>query len=265
MAKTGTGKYEPVLADIREQIGNGTLTPGAWLPSEASLMQHYGLSRYTVREAIRRLAGDGLIEVVDGKGSYVRPRADRAAHTDTRAVWTHPQPGGAEAFTDADTAGWHDVETPGTYRTNATVDLALALGVPEHTPLFVHDRLLSTADTPGSTTNRRMTHRTYIPMSTCTRVAALADNPFRTPDDLYAVLTTAGITLRWAETVRATIPAPDDTTTLRVPPGSPVLITRRTTTDPEGRPLLLEETRRSAHDTQLTYPLTPIQRPAEPG
>jgi GntR family transcriptional regulator len=262
MAKTGTGKYEPVLADIREQIGNGTLQPGAWLPSESSLMQHYGLSRYTVREAIRRLAGDGLIVVVDGKGSYVRPRQDRATHTDTRAVWTHTQPGGTETFTDAETPQWQDIESPGTYRTNATVDLALALGVPEHTPLFVHDRLLSTSDTPNGGTARRMTHRTYIPMPTCTRVQALADNPFRTPDELYTVLTDARIPLRWTENVRATIPAPDDTTALHVPPGNAVLITRRITTDPEGRPLLLEETRRSAHDTQLTYPLTPVQPPA---
>ncbi|MCE7002494.1 GntR family transcriptional regulator [Kibdelosporangium philippinense] len=262
MAKTGTGKYEPVLADIREQISNGTLQPGAWLPSESGLMQHYGLSRYTVREAIRRLAGDGLIVVVDGKGSYVRPRSDRAAHNDTRAVYTHSQPDGTDTFTDAETPQWHEIETPGTYRTNATVDLALALGVPEHTPLFVHDRLLSTSDTPAGASGRRMTHRTYIPMPTCTRVQALADNPFRTPDELYAALTDAGITPQWTESVRATIPAPDDTTALHVPVGSAVLITRRTTTDTDGRPLLLEETRRSAHDTQLTYPLAPIQRPA---
>jgi GntR family transcriptional regulator len=257
MAKTGTGKYEPVLADIREQIGNGTLAPGAWLPSESSLMQQYGLSRYTVREAIRRLAGDGLIVVVDGKGSYVRPRSERASHTDTRAVWTVAQSDGTETFADAETALWRDTETPSTYRTNATVDLALALGVPEHTPLFVHDRLLSTLDAP----DRRMTHRTYIPMSTCTRIDALADNPFRTPDELYAVLTDAGIDMRRTEHVRAATPAPDDTTALRVPQGSAVLITRRITTDAEDRPLLMEETRRSGHDTQLSYVITPVPRP----
>ncbi|RSM83230.1 hypothetical protein DMH04_24205 [Kibdelosporangium aridum] len=59
------------------------------------------------------------------------------------------------------------------YRTNATVDLALALGVLEHTSLFVHDRLLSTSD-----------------------------NPFRIPGELYAVLSGAGIALRWTKSVR---------------------------------------------------------------
>lgn len=37
------------------------------------------------------------------------------------------------------------------------------------------------------------------------------------------------------------------------PPGAAVLIDRRTTTDPAGRPLVLEETRRSAEGVQFTY------------
>jgi hypothetical protein len=36
-----------------------------------------------------------------------------------------------------------------------------------------------------------------------------------------------------------------------------VLLTRRITTSRDGRPLALEETRRNAEDTQLTYPLNP--------
>jgi DNA-binding GntR family transcriptional regulator len=63
--------------------------------------------------------------------------------------------------------------------------------------------------------------------------------------------------LRWVEHVRATIPTPDDTTTLHIPTGLPVLITRRVTTDTHGRPIAMEETRRSAEDTQLTYLQTP--------
>lgn len=255
MAKTGTGKFAPVVDAIRDQITSGSLTPGEWLPSEAQVMDSYGVSRYTAREAIRRLVAEGLVVVVDGKGSYVRPRRDRATHADTRAVYAETVKRGRgvrTVYRDAETTSgdWEPVETPGTYRTNATVDIALALGVAEHTPLFVHDRLLGRDD-------RRLTHRLFLPVSTCSGNPTLTDNPFVTPDALYAALTAAGHDLTFIEHVRAVAPTPDDSTTLRVPTGAAVLLTRRVISSRDGRPLALEETRRNAEDTQLTYPLTP--------
>lgn len=267
MAKTGTGKYAPVVEALRAQISNGEALPGDWLPSEAQLMDQYGVSRYSAREAIRRLAGEGLIVVVDGKGSYVRAR-QRASHADIRAIHhtTQTRRGGKggkterPVYTDAESTRWTEAEQPTTTRVNANVDLALALGVPEHTPLFVYERLLHETDTTSGP-SRRMTHRLVLPMATCVRVPALADDPWRTPDQLYAALTDAGIEPAWTEHVRAATPAPDDTTSLRLPPGAAVLITRRITsdhTDPAVRALAMEETRRSAENTQLSYPLTPI-------
>jgi GntR family transcriptional regulator len=251
MAKTGTHKHAPAVAALREQIATGELGPGDWLPSEAALMAEHGITRYSAREALKQLLADGLVVIVDGKGSYVRNRRDRAAHTDTRALWTNPDTGMA-ALRDAETgAGWEPVEEPSTYRADATADVALSMGVHEHTPVFVYDRLLGRAQ-------RRMTHRLYLPMSTCAEIPELADNPFRDPDQLYTALAAAGLALRFAETVRAAAPTPDDTNTLHVPTGAAVLTTRRLITDTHGRTLAMEETRRSGHDTQLTYPLTPL-------
>lgn len=265
MAKTGTGKFTRVADALRAQITSGALGVGDWLPSEAALVEQYQVSRYGAREAIKRLAAEGLIVVVDGKGAHVRARRERAAHADLRALWRETDTEGRVQFRDAETAQWHTVEEPSRYRTTASVDLALSLGVPEHTPLFVYDRLLAPhpdhATAPGAG-KRRMLHRLYLPLSTCTTVPALAEDPFRTPDQLYTLLTEAGHELRWVEHLRATIPTPDDTTSLRIPTGAPVLITRRITTDTHGRALAMEETRRSAEDTQLTYPLTPTAPPA---
>ncbi|MPZ66813.1 MAG: UTRA domain-containing protein [Pseudonocardiaceae bacterium] len=42
--------------------------------------------------------------------------------------------------------------------------------------------------------------------------------------------------LAWVEHVRATIPTPDDTTTLNLPTGATVLVTRRVSTDEHDRP-----------------------------
>jgi hypothetical protein len=44
------------------------------VPSETQLMQRYGVARLTARKAVRVLAGEGLVEVVPGRGAYVTER-----------------------------------------------------------------------------------------------------------------------------------------------------------------------------------------------
>ncbi|WP_158252480.1 GntR family transcriptional regulator [Cryobacterium sp. Y57] len=61
------GVYEALLSDISE----GALEPGSWLREEA-LATRLGTSRTPVREALRALAAEGLVEVVRNKGARVR-------------------------------------------------------------------------------------------------------------------------------------------------------------------------------------------------
>nr|WP_156608733.1 FCD domain-containing protein [Auraticoccus cholistanensis] len=60
-----------VVAGIKEQILAGELAPGARLPSEAALMEAYGVSRTVAREAVSRLQAEGLVETFQGRGSFV--------------------------------------------------------------------------------------------------------------------------------------------------------------------------------------------------
>jgi DNA-binding GntR family transcriptional regulator len=55
---------------IRELIVAGTLEPGARL-GQAELAEQLGISRGSVREALRRLAGDGLVEFEVNRGFFV--------------------------------------------------------------------------------------------------------------------------------------------------------------------------------------------------
>lgn len=57
------------------------MTPGAHLPSEAELADNYAVSRLTIREAIKLLAGRGLLELARGKRAMVR-EPDGAAFAD---------------------------------------------------------------------------------------------------------------------------------------------------------------------------------------
>lgn len=56
---------------LRGQIAIGTIEPGAALPSENELVDTYNVSRTTVRKALDRLAEDGVVVRVQGKGTYV--------------------------------------------------------------------------------------------------------------------------------------------------------------------------------------------------
>ena len=71
MAKSVLPAYEKVKAWIRQRIASGQWKPGDPVPSEAALMQQFGISRMTVNRALRELAGDGLVTRIQGSGTRV--------------------------------------------------------------------------------------------------------------------------------------------------------------------------------------------------
>lgn len=68
--------YEPAylqLANIlRRQIADGRFRAGDQLPSEAQLVQCYGISPMTVRRSINLLADQGVVSTAQGRGTFVR-------------------------------------------------------------------------------------------------------------------------------------------------------------------------------------------------
>jgi DNA-binding GntR family transcriptional regulator len=77
-----TGGPEPVYrqlaAILRARIVSGDLAPDAPLPSETALCQEYGISRDSVRKAVRLLRDEGLVVTVQGKGSYAARKGPAA-------------------------------------------------------------------------------------------------------------------------------------------------------------------------------------------
>ena len=65
---------QQVEEQIKAAILSGTLRTGDRLPSEVELTRQFGVSRATVREALRALVAKGLLETVPGAGggSFVR-------------------------------------------------------------------------------------------------------------------------------------------------------------------------------------------------
>jgi len=66
--------YQDVVEQIQESIMAGTLKAGSMLPAERELKEQFGISRGTLREALRVLEQKGLIEIRTGVsgGSLVR-------------------------------------------------------------------------------------------------------------------------------------------------------------------------------------------------
>jgi DNA-binding FadR family transcriptional regulator len=81
--------YQLLAEDLREQITSGRLRPGQRLPTEPELCIRSGVSRSTVREALRLLSSQHLIVTTRGVtgGSYVaKPDAATLAESLARGV-----------------------------------------------------------------------------------------------------------------------------------------------------------------------------------
>jgi GntR family transcriptional repressor for pyruvate dehydrogenase complex len=65
---------EKIAEQLLGQIASGAYQAGDRLPSEADLRRHLGVGRASLREALLRLAGMGVLDIRHGSGVYVVPR-----------------------------------------------------------------------------------------------------------------------------------------------------------------------------------------------
>ncbi len=69
-------RYQQLADELRLAIASGDAAVDRF-PTESVLCLRYGVSRFTVREALRALQGEGLIQRRRGSGTTVRPAAGR--------------------------------------------------------------------------------------------------------------------------------------------------------------------------------------------
>ncbi|MGW0808030.1 FadR/GntR family transcriptional regulator [Nonomuraea sp. NPDC002799] len=87
-----TSLVDAAIDELRREIADGVWPVGTKIPSESQLAQSLGMSRLSVREAVRVLAHAGLLHTRQGDGTYVtatdeskvalRRRLDTAAAMD---------------------------------------------------------------------------------------------------------------------------------------------------------------------------------------
>lgn len=130
--------YARIEADLRRQIGEGTLALGSRLPAEQDLAQRYGVARMTVRQALGRLSAAGIVERRHGVGTFIVSTKSERVTSRLLGFREDAIAHGLEPSTQILTTG---------YRPLAAAD-AMLLGATEGVSALHVSRLRSTNDEP---------------------------------------------------------------------------------------------------------------------
>jgi DNA-binding GntR family transcriptional regulator len=72
--------YAQLARILKQRISDGTYQPGSRLPSEAAIAENFGISAMTARQAIGILAQEGLVDRVQGRGTFIKRLKFTASH-----------------------------------------------------------------------------------------------------------------------------------------------------------------------------------------
>ncbi|ROP40276.1 GntR family transcriptional regulator [Saccharothrix texasensis] len=239
--------YRQIADILRRHIERGRLAAGEQLPSEAVLIEHYGVARMTVREAIKELRTEGLVVAQHGKGVFVRSAPPVRRLASDRFARRHRQEGKSAFLAEAEAAG-HVPSVDQIRVTNeaASAEVAERLGLKPRERVIVRARRYLADGRPVEVAT------SYIPESIAKGTAIAEVNTG--PGGIYARIEEAGHELaRFTEEVSARMPSPDERKALEIGSGSPVLTLVRTAFDTKGRPVEVCDTVKVATSFVLEY------------
>jgi GntR family transcriptional regulator len=246
---SGEPVFQQIARHLRRAILGGDLGPGERLPSESVLMEHYGVARMTVREALGLLKAEGLIVAEQGRGVFVREQPLVRRLGSDRFARRHRRRGHA-AFTADALAGGQEpsVDSIVITRQRPPAEVAAALGVSRRSKVLVRQRRYLINGRPVESAT------SYIPLDVAEGTPiAEADTG---PGGIYARMEDAGFVFsNFHEDIIARSPTPYEARALQLPPGVPVLLVTRYATETAGRTLEVCETVMAGHSFVLSYDL----------
>ena len=224
-------RYQTIAEDLRRRVSLGEFAAGRLLPSESELSGSYAASRITIRRALDVLREEGLVDARQGFGWFVA--VDPLRQSLGRLGTIEAQLTSSGAHSERRVLDFGFVAAPARARQVLGADNGPRGAPPQ----------------PGRRCSRS-------PASPCgARRTSVPPSPARTSS---APRSTSCSACPWAAPCRRSgrrSASPDDAALLEVPVGSPVLRCERTTSTPEGRPVLLSEHVFPAHRTEFVVDL----------
>ncbi|MER7551992.1 MULTISPECIES: GntR family transcriptional regulator [Streptomyces] len=257
--------YEQIADDLRRSIRAGELRPGDRLASESKLAEQYRKSVPTVRQALRVLQSEGLIEKQHGRGNFVRRPRTVAKRTNTRHQWEKDRAREPQAkrlqtgATEHDTGlGINDLVFFAKYREVKADDrLAEIFNVPAGSALM--ERSYRTRYAAESAPFNLVT--SYLVRALVEENPDLLDETKEPwPGGTQNQLSTVGIELsRIDEKVTARPPSPEEAEELELPPGTSVLVLQKTSYDLNDRAVEMSDVVLPGDRTEMHF-TTPLER-----
>jgi GntR family transcriptional regulator len=215
-------QYRHIEQVLRERVAS--MAPGARLPSDAELCVEFGVSRMTARNAMQRLAEDGLIAREPGRGSFV---AETPVHRRANRLMTFTQEMRRTGRVPS------SIVLSRVIRPSTTTEAA-RLGIPVSQPI-VHIRRVRSADGEP------------IAVETAVLIGATA-NAVMAADlrqgSLHEALAAGGFRLwRGTGTISAAAATAEDARLLGTRTGDPLLVEERVIVDHHGRRVEATESR----------------------
>jgi GntR family transcriptional regulator len=223
-------RYRAIADEIRRRVASGDYAPGRLLPSESDLVAEFDASRVTIRRALESLRDEGLLDARQGFGWFVATAPLQQSLGRLATIESQLAEGGIRPERRVLEFAFE----------RATKRVKSVLGADQ----VLRVKRLNLAD-----------GEPFAVVTVWCR-ADLGQNLSRADVERSPFYELLDVPLKGAtQTIGADAADAGDAVLLGVPVGSPVLRCTRTTTDVDGRPVLLSEHVFAAHRTEFVVDL----------
>ena len=124
--RTAAAPYSRVKQFLKDELARGRWRPGTLMPSEAELVAQFGVSRMTANRALRELQSEGLVDRVQGVGTFAAQLSRVSSSLTIRDLHEEIEARGHR----------HHAVVHVTREERAAAALAQQLGLPTGAPVF---------------------------------------------------------------------------------------------------------------------------------